>query len=99
MTPEITTKYLGSITGDFVKISDYIKEASYQIRKRGYSEYLIFIVTKNEISIGQLLYDRKDFHTEWHYYATYVDEFVQRKIIAEDKLEMFKDSYKNPDEF
>ena len=30
--PELSGKYLGTITKDFVKVSDILKEASYQVR-------------------------------------------------------------------
>ena len=97
--PELNGKYLGTISRDFVKVADNIKEASYQIRKRGFSEFPIFPISRNPQPIGQLLYDRADLSLEWNYYATYVDEFIQRKIVKPDKLEEFKKIYKNPDEF
>ncbi len=97
--PELSGKYLGTVSQDFVKISDQIKEASYQIRKRSFSDYPIFIISKSEIPIGQLLFSKNEIGTIWNYYVTYIDEFVQRKIIEEQKLELFKDSYKDPDEF
>jgi hypothetical protein len=97
--PELNGKYLGTVSQDFVKISDNIKEASYQIRKRGFSEYPVFIIAKTEIPIGQLLFKKDEVHTTWNYYVTYVDEFVERKIIEKDKLDLFKEAYKNPEEF
>jgi hypothetical protein len=97
--PELSGKYLGTVSQDFVKISDQIKEASYQIRKRGFSDFPIFIISKSEIPIGQLLFSKNEIGTIWNYYVTYIDEFVQRKIIEEQKIELFKDSYKDPDEF
>lgn len=53
--PELNGKYLGTISGDFVKVADTLKEASYQIRVRGFSDYPIFPVCKEEQPIGQLL--------------------------------------------
>jgi hypothetical protein len=97
--PELNGKYLGTVSQDFVKISDNIKEASYQIRKRGFSEYPVFIIAKTEIPIGQLLFKKDEVNTIWNYYVTYVDEFVERKIIEKDKLDLFKEAYKNPEEF
>lgn len=97
--PELNGKYLGTVSQDFVKIADNIKEASYQIRKRGFSEYPVFIIAKTEIPIGQLLFKKDEINTIWNYYVTYVDEFVERKIIEKDKLDLFKDAYKNPEEF
>ena len=55
--PELNGKYLGTISRDFVKVADTIKEASYQIRKRGFSQYPIFPVCKVDQPIGQLLMD------------------------------------------
>ena len=47
--------------------------------------------------IGQLLIDRNQLQTDWNYYATYVDEFLQRSII--EKEADFKEAFKDPDEF
>ena len=97
--PELNGKYLGTISGDFVKISEYIKEASYQIRKRGFSDYPIFPISKVETGIGSLLYSRKDLQLEWNYYVTYLDDFVLKKLIKKEMVEDFINIYKNPDEF
>jgi hypothetical protein len=97
--PILDGKYLGTVSQDFVKISDHIKEASYQIRKRGFSDFPIFVISKSEIPIGQLLFNKNEIDTIWNYYVTYIDEFVERKIIEAQKLELFKETYKDPDEF
>lgn len=97
--PELDGKYLGTVSQDFIKVSDHIKEASYQIRKRGYSDFPIFLISKTDISIGQLLYKKDEVGTDWNYFVTYLDEFIERKIIDKEKVADFKDSYKNPDEF
>lgn len=98
-SPELNGKYLGSITQDFVKIADNLKEAAYQVRSRGFSDFPIFPISKTDLPIGQLLIGKGELDTTWNYHITYIDEFVQRKIIAEDKVEEFKANYKNPDEF
>ena len=97
--PELDGKYLGTVSQDFIKVSDHIKEASYQIRKRGYSDFPIFLISKTDISIGQLLYKKDEVGTDWNYFVTYLDEFIERKIIDKEKVADFKESYKNPDEF
>ena len=95
--PELNGKYLGTISRDFVKASDTLKEASYQIRKRGFSDYPIFPVCKVEQPIGQLLIDSAATQLEWNYYASYLDEFTQRDLIEHE--EEFKAAFKDPDEF
>lgn len=97
--PELNGKYLGSISQDFVVVADTLKEASYQIRKRGFSEYPIFPISKIDLPIGQLLIGKLELATNWNYNASFLDEFIQREIVAEDKIEGFKNSYKDPDEF
>lgn len=97
--PELDGKYLGSISSDFVVVSDILKEASYAIRSRGFSEYPIFAISKFELPIGKLLLSPDDMDIKWQYNASFLDEFVQREIIAPDKLEEFTKTYKDPDEF
>ena len=97
--PELSGKYLGSITQDFVVVSDTLKEASYQIRKRGFSDHPIFAISKIDLPIGTLLIGKTDLATHWNYNASYLDEFIQRELIGADKVDEFKESYKDPDEF
>jgi hypothetical protein len=97
--PELNGKYLGTITKDFVQVSDILKEAAYQVRSRKFSEYPIFPISKDQQPIGQLLLSREEKQTDWNYYITYLDEFIQRKLIAEELLEDFTKAYKDPDEF
>jgi hypothetical protein len=97
--PELSGKYLGTISEDFVKVAETLKESSYQIRKRDFSEYPIFPISKEEITIGQILLPKEALGTTWNYYVTYLDEFIQRKLIDKGKVELFKSNYKDPDEF
>lgn len=96
--PELNGKYLGTISADFVKVADTLKEASYQIRKAGFN-YPIFAISKDSIPIGQLLIDKLSLEIDWNYFASFLDEFVQRELVAKDKEEEFVQAYKEPDEF
>lgn len=93
--PELSGKYLGTISQDFVKVADTLKEASYQIRKAGF-EYPIFPICRIHQPVGKLLIDQI---TDWNYYASFLNEFVQRELITIDKEDDFKKAYKDPDEF
>ena len=95
--PELNGKYLGTISKDFVKVADSLKEASYQIRKRGFSEFPIFPICKEQQPIGQLLIDNRSFGTDWNYYASFLDEFKQRQLVEDE--DQFKEAYKDADEF
>ena len=98
--PELDGKYLGTISKDFVIVCDTLKEASYQIRKRKFSDFPIFAIGKDpNVPVGQLLIDKYEVATVWNYNASFLSEFVQRNLIEEDKEEEFKKTYKDPDEF
>ena len=96
--PELDGKYLGTISADFVKVADTLKEASYQIRKAGF-DYPIFATSQEDQPIGQLLIKQTDLQLTWNYFASFLDEFVQRELVAKEKEEDFKNAYKDPDEF
>lgn len=96
--PELNGKYLGTISKDFVKVADLLKEASYQIRKSGF-EFPIFPISKETIPIGKILFNASDLRLDWNYYASFMDEFVQRELIGDSQKEKFTSNYKDPDEF
>ena len=97
--PELNGKYLGTITADFIKICDNLKEASYQIRSRDFSKYPIFPISKSEIPIGQILIKQQELENKWNYYASFLDEFVQRSLVEKENEAQFISAYKDPDEF
>jgi hypothetical protein len=97
--PELDGKYLGTITQDFIKVSDNLKEASYQIVSRNFSKFPIFPIAKAEIGVGQILIKKSELDTAWNYSASYLDEFVARQLVEEKNLDAFKEAYKNPEEF
>jgi hypothetical protein len=97
--PELDGKFLGTISSDFVKVADQIKEASYQMRVRRISDYPVFVLCKNEQPIGSLLYDKWAQQLDWHYYVAMAEELVQRKIFTLESYTHFTSGYKNADEF
>ena len=97
--PELNGKYLGTITKDFVKVCDTLKEAAYQLKARKISEFPIFPIAKKDIAIGQNLIPKGQKENEWVYNFSFLDEFVQRGLVDPEKQEEFKKSFKNPEEF
>ena len=98
-SPEVNRRLLGLISQDFVKVADQLKEASYQIRKRGFSEHPIFVAVQTDLELGVLLIGKTELENEWSYRASFLDEFVQRNLIGLESIEMFKENYKQPDEY
>ncbi len=99
-SPGLDGKYLGEISSDFLKVSESLKEASYQIKKRGFSDFPVFAVSKNILPIGTILIAQMEQNGNiYNYYASMMEEFIQREIIATDAIESFKENYKDPEEF
>lgn len=98
-SPDLNKKLLGIISQDFVKVADHLKEASYQIRKRGFSEFPVFVMAQTYTEIGTLLFAPGELETEWMYRASFFEEFSQRDLIGEDSVDYFKEHYRNPEEF
>lgn len=98
-SPEVNKQLLGIVSQDFVKVSDQLKEASYQIRKRGFSIHPIFVAVQKEIELGVLLIGKTELENEWSYRASMLDEFIQRNLVGLESIELFKENYKNPDEY
>ena len=99
-SPDLNGKYLGLISSDFVLVADTLKEAAYQIKKRGFSEFPVFVCSQRPIEIGQMLIGVGELNgNKWNYHASIMEEFVQRKLIAEENMELFVQNFKDIEEF
>jgi hypothetical protein len=97
---ELDGKYLGLISKDFAVISNTLKEAAYQVKKRNFSEYPVFVCTKDaQVEIGGLLIQKEELALQWDFRLSYLEELVERTIVDESKKENFIATYKDPDEF
>ena len=99
-SPELNGKYLGLISSDFVLVADALKEAAYQIKKRGFSDFPVFVCSQRPIEIGQMLIGVAELNgNKWNYHASMMEEFVQRKLIAEENVELFVHNFKDVEEY
>lgn len=98
-SPEINNKLMGKISSDFLKVSDHLKESSYQIRKREFSKFPVFVVSENTVEVGVTLFEKKDFSTVYDYKASFLEEFLNRGMIGEESRELFIENYKDADEY
>ncbi len=99
-SPDLNGKYLGLISSDFVLVADALKEAAYQIKKRGFSDFPVFVCSQRPIEIGQMLIGVAELNgNKWNYHASMMEEFVQRKLIAEENVELFVQNFKDVEEY
>lgn len=96
---DVNKQLMGAISSDFIKVSDQLKDASYQIRTRGFSEFPVFVASRRDIPVGQLLIGATELDNQWNYKASFLDEFVQRELIGPESVELWKENYKKPDEY
>lgn len=96
---DVNKELMGMISSDFVKVADQLKEASYQIRKRGFSDYPVFVASRRDVPVGQLLIGADELSNHWNYKASFLDEFIQRTLIGPESVDLWKENYKTPDEY
>ncbi len=100
--PELQAKgkFLGTITSDFSRASDLLREASDAIRDHTLSEFPIFVFSREPVALGALLVSGPERLMQWHVFAATLEEFVQRGLVQEGEGEAaFRAAYKDADEY
>jgi hypothetical protein len=92
-------RQLGLISEDFVKVSDTLKEATYQVRARKISARPIVVACRVIQPIGGLIIPASLHDSIFNYFLSFEEEFIQRGLITEEGLPIFEEHYLNPDEY
>jgi hypothetical protein len=79
--------YLGIIA----KVSDTVLD-------EGVSKYPIFVAHQHTVDIGIPLMDQEQVKGNWSINASTLEEFVTKQIIQPDKLDNFRQVFKDPTE-
>ena len=90
---------LVSLEKDLTLYADSIKEVATEILMEGVSTHPIFVAHQHTVSIGEVILDREELHTDWTIQASTIEEFVQKGIINPDKKAMFLKTYKKPEDY
>ncbi|MCD0486613.1 hypothetical protein LPB86_00115 [Pedobacter sp. MC2016-14] len=88
-----------SLEKDLEFYAESIKEVAVEIMVEGISSYPIFIAHQHEVSIGEVILNRKELNTDWTIQASTLEEFIEKGIINREKKELFLKSYKKPEDF
>jgi hypothetical protein len=90
-----------SLHDDLEVCRDYIRQISKGMIKGNVSKYPIFIATRGEtdIDLGLPLITRNDFDITWNFSVSHLEEFVNKRIVSNDKVDDFIKAYKNPEQF
>ena len=90
---------LKSLQVDLDFYSESIREVALEIVEEGYSEYPIFVAHQHEVSVGEVILDRKELNTKWTINASTLEEFVEMNIVQEDRKSSFIQNYKPAKDF
>lgn len=85
---------LKSLQIDLDFYSESIREVALEIVEEGYSAFPIFVAHQHEVSVGEVILDRKELETNWTINASTLEEFIQMDIIQEDRKSAFIQNYK-----
>lgn len=86
-----------------IELASYMKmleQASDTIIAEEVSKYPIFIAHKNEVDrIGITLADKDKVKGNWSINASTLEQFVEKNLISEEKIDSFKTIYKSPKKY
>jgi len=90
---------LKSLKVDLDFFAESIKEVSGELIAEGYTKYPIFIAHQHEVSIGELLLDRKELQTQWSINVSSLEEFLEVGVIKEERKDYFVKHFKKAEDF
>ena len=90
---------LVSLEKDLELYADSIKEVAVEIMLEGISANPIFIAHQHTVSIGEMILNREELHTEWTIQASTIEEFIEKGIIKPEKKVLFLKAYKKPEDY
>ena len=93
MTEDFTFNILEKELQPYKKL---LGEAADRIMDQEVSKYPIFVAHQYEVDIGVLLVDRDQSEGNWSINASSLEEFATKNIIRSDRIENFREVYKDP---
>jgi hypothetical protein len=76
-----------------------LKQLSAEIIKQEVSNYPIFIASDDAVNMGKIIFIKGENEMNYNIYVSHLEEFVNRDIINSAMTDLFKETYKNPDNF
>ena len=93
-----TTKYI-QLEEDLQDYISTMEKAQQSILDQEISNYPIFVIHQHEIELGVLLVDGPNLGLLWSVHASTLEEFMSKQIIQTDKIDSFKQVYKDTSQF
>lgn len=93
-----TKKFL-QLEQELKGLKDILNRASNEMRDQDLTNYPIFVVHQQELELGVKIVDKDKTKSLWDVHASTLEEFAYKNLIHPEKIEEFKEVYKNPDDF
>lgn len=87
------------IENDLNRFKAILSKASDEILDQDVSKYPIFVIHKQKIALGVPLILREKHETNWSIHVSTLEEFSVKKLILKDKIDKFRETYKNPRQY
>lgn len=98
MNEEKKEGLLNQFHEDVSLCKDYLKTLRHEIINQEISNYPIFVATEVPIDLGRIVINKKELDIQWSFYASHLEDFVNKGIIELEKVEEFKKLYKVNDD-
>ena len=86
---------------DFTACKVFLQTLATALRKDGVSNYPIFVAVHDDfdLDIGVPVIRNEEVGTFYSFNASHLEDFVNKKIITEEKIEAFISNYKEAEKF
>ena len=85
---------LGEIFEDLSITKVYIDKVLEEIKLNDVSNYPIVVLSKQDISLGLKIIDKKELDIKWNFNISHLEEFVIKGVVQNDKAQDFIKVYK-----
>lgn len=80
--------------------ADYLKKVAGAVVSHKISQYPIFILHRQgTLPFGRSVINAEEQRSDWSINVSFLEEFAQLGLIHANKVNAFKQSYKNPEQF
>jgi len=94
MTEEQRDEVLNLLHEDLDVSKNLLWTVKEQITNNGISNYPIFVATAIPIDLGKMIIDKDQLEINCYFNASHLEEFATKKLVAEDKIDDFREVYK-----
>ncbi len=84
---------------DLKSCREYLRQVSSAMRKGEVSKYPIFVAYDEDVDLGVPIIHKAELDLNWNFSASHLEDFVNRNIVLQHKIEDFKKAYRDPSHF